>query len=968
MSLFGSKPATTAALQPGATAGFSLNSAASTQSQPTTLGFSTNAFQNSTLASSANSTNSTGLKASQLPSSMPDAPPAKVLKDLLDSANSLPKLNHGSIGPIHLTLNDLQKETQALRNKEKANDSYTKAHYLLSRSGINAAELENELNVLPKHGAINPDTKFANLVNLQRSAADAEDIESFLLAKKDENILSAIEQSLSSAAKDFDDFINENVSIDWRIRKEQLKKTLGIPLKQKITSEELEKSFSWNNALPENYRILSPLTQSLPSASKQPSREKFEGCASVVYNLNEKRLQGAAFPVCLSFEDLAKRSTDSKSKQMSEIWKILSDFCNEKYTKTSQELQFFDDYHKNADSSVLNKRIVQTSKTFLEQMFFNYMDEIYTKEDKKPENLQTPTNVNKVSFFIHSVISKNNDAELMKRTLIYNGTPIWALLYYLMRSGLYEEAVNLTKSNRAAFDKFDQNFPIYLSHFVKSGNIGLPSEVQARFTSDYSQTYAFLDEKSKDFDPFKYAVCKIIGKCDLAKKQLPSELNLCIEDWLWFHLLIINEFNNEFLPNFLFEKYTLRDLQTKVLNLGPDKFNASSSYSLYVRTLILLGLYEVTVQFVYENISECDAVHLGIALCYYGLLKTPQGNHDKLVVANPKGGIEINFSRLLGSYTRSFKISDPKVAAQYLILICVARGGKDSEVVNQCHEALRELVLVSREYGPLLGDLNNETGEVTPGILEKQRSLFGLENLSSYQNKIIGLSAKRCEEEGRIFDALRLRQLCQEYDTVVVLINKYLSELLSMTDLSTPLIEESSFQTTSGELQPANTSENNLLSLSKHVIGVFKKNLFILEKVTPKVREVNDYLLQIVDIREQFVKKDWRGAFESLERLRLIPIEFNDNFVEIRQASELLNGYDTSLVKVVPSLLILAMTCISQLYHEAVTRKFGFAVQGNGDVERLRAVAKNLMVYAGMVQYKMPRETYSLLVGMEASL
>lgn len=833
---------------------------------------------------------------------------------------------------------------------------------------MNAADIEHELRKMPNASSHQAKRGVTESDVVTQSHPEHADIESYLNTQKDESILNAIEQSLATASRDFDSFINQNVAIDWEVRKERLKKSLGIPTRSKITSEELAKSFNWNRAMPGNYRVLSPLKKNIATGStRQMSREKFENHAKVVYHLNEARLQNKPFPVSLSFEELSKSSTDLKSKQMSDIWRILGDLCNEKFVKVNQEQLFSNEYGPATMDSKLKKRIVSSSRKNLEQQFNNYIDEVYTKEDKKLEQFLPANNINKVSFFIHKVISMNNDAEYMERTLNINGVPIWALLFYLLRSGLYEDAIELTKANKDAFDKFDSNFPIYLNAYVKSNCFGLPSDLLERLSADFNQTFQFLNEDSSNFDPYKYAIYKIIGKCDLAKKALPNAINLSIEDWLWFHLQLVNEFNLEASSSLIFENYSLENLQRKVISIGPEKFNASSNNPLYAKTLVMLGLYETAVKYIYDCSNECDAVHFAIGLCYYGLLRVSPSNTDELISTN-SDAFEINFSRLLGSYTRTFKISDPKVAAQYLVLICMPTGGVSKKETSNCHEALRELLLISREFGLLLGEINQVTGDKVPGILETQRSLINLPNLDNFYHQIIEITACRCEEEGRIFDALRLYQLCQEYNTVVTLINKFLSEVLSVTELDKPLLTKAEYRTPSGELKPEETIDNNIILLSRHIMTVFSNNSYILSKISSKQRDIAETLLPIVDLREQFVNKDWNGTLSSLKNIGLVPIVASDDFVEVRQMAESLASFEVPLVRVVPSLLVIAMTCISQIDYSILVRKFGAAEAEKQEHEKLKAIAKNCMVFAGMIQYKMPRETYSLLVKLESQL
>lgn len=967
----------------------------------------------------------------------PDGSSGKVLKDLLESASNLPKLDNVNVGSIHLPLNELQTRTQLLRRKERDLGGFTKAHYLLSGSGINAGDIEMELKNIrgppatleqrkkeqqeqphqqrqsqfqqlhdqqhqksallaqqvhqlsqeQQRHELTHDQQSLDLASREGLAGERQlsrldgarmpvssgqagkNIESFLSAKKDENILNAIELSLLAASRDFDNFITKNISIDWKVRKDHLKKSLGIPVRTKISQEELSKSFTWNQTQPGNYRILTPLkNKSASSSVRQLTREKFESHAKIVYLLNEARLKQQPFPVALSFEELNKANLDLKSKQLAEAWRIIASLANEKFVKLDQEQAFFSEYQSKTNESQLKKRIVLNSKSCLEKQFFDYMDESYTKDDEKLPDHRVPSNINKVSHFITKIIAKNSDAKFLERTLQVNGVPIWALVYYLMRSGLYSEAVQLADSKRELFDKFDKNFPIYISSYVKNECCGLPSDLQERLASDFNQTFQFLDEKSPNFDPYKYAVYKVIGKCVLAKKSLPAAVNLSIEDWLWFHLSLINEFNYDASSSLIYENYRLENLQKKVLSLGPTKFNASSNNPLYLKTLILLGLYELAVKFAYETINECDAVHLAIGLCYYGLLRVSGLSNDDLLAINSSDQHEINFSRLLGSYTRTFKISDPKVTVQYLILICMAKGGKCPEETAKCHEALRELILISREFTLLLGELNDVTGEKLSGILEKQRSLINLSDLAKFQRTIIDVSASRCEEEGRVFDALLLYQLSQDYDVVVRLINEFVGETLSMSELDKPLLSQNTYRTPSGNEKPEQSIENNFILLSKHVMGTFNNNSSILGRISPAAKKVNDALLEVVDIRESFAAKNWEDSLTALQKLPFLASLTSDDFVAVRNSAESLTDYDVSLLRVVPSLLVMVMTSVAQLTRRIKDKQFGSVGNEKDVLANLRKIAKNCMVYAGLIQYRMPRETYSLLVNLELQL
>lgn len=911
---------------------------------------------------------SSGNVSSTIPSSNAHTS-SRLLQDLLESANNLPKPNNSDLGSIHLTLNGLKKKSNQLRKRnDNEGQNFTKAHYLLASSGVSAEEIENELNSIEVPVKPLESQTVSNAVN--------NNIDSYLNDKKDENILAAIEQSLVSASKDFNQFINENVSIDWKVRRDELRKSFGIGGPQKNTSHKVSKptkSVTWNKSIPGNYNVLAPLsTHKSTSFLKNLTREKFENNAQIVYQLNEARLNNSFFPIALSFEELNRSYSDLKSKQISEAWKILIELTNEKTNKINQEQKFFETYQTtdHTNSMKFRKQVIQRSKNYLEQQFYNYMDEIYTKDDKKKQ-FSTSINIDKVSYFIDKIIMKNNTG-FVDQTLNVNGVPIWALIFYLLRSGLYKDALELASQNKDLFNKFDKNFPVYIKKFVENDCINLPMELNERLNAEFNQQFAFINDDLKgNFDPFKYSVYKLIGKCDLSKKKLPDEINLSIEDWLWFHLSIINEFNFDLnSSSLIFENYSLENLQKKVIQLGPKKFNSSSNNPLYLKTLIMVGLYELAVEYAFDLINECDAVHLAIGLCYYGLLKVSSlNNKDELIFINSSNEYEINFSRLLGSYTRFFKISDPMVACQYLILIAMSKGGDSKEEISKCHEALRELILISREFNMLLGELNQNNGNKIPGILEKQRSLINLSNLEQFQKQIIETSAIRCEEEGRIFDALLLYQLCQDFDTVVSLINKLLGETLSTTELDKPLINYGNYENINGEIQSENTIDNNIILLSQHIMKLFYNNSFILDRISPSKKETCDLLLPIIHIRDLFMNKNWNDVIIEINKLGLLPVNQSNGLIEIRKMAEFVhNTLDDHLIKVIPSLLIMVMTSVSQLNYSILTKRYQTSSNEREELSNLKTIAKNCMIYAGMVQYKMPRETYSLLISLESLL
>lgn len=97
-------------------------------------------------------------------------------------------------------------------------------------------------------------------------------------------------------------------------------------------------------------------------------------------------------------------------------------------------------------------------------------------------------------------------------------------------------------------------------------------------------------------------------------------------------------------------------------------------------------------------------------------------------------------------------------------------------------------MLVTREFGALIGELYPETGFIEPGVLETQRKLIGLEDLTAFQHEIVKATAIKCEDEGRVFDALLLYQLARDYEATVVLVNNKLADIIATSELDKSIL------------------------------------------------------------------------------------------------------------------------------------------------------------------------------------
>lgn len=242
-------------------------------------------------------------------------------------------------------------------------------------------------------------------------------------------------------------------------------------------------------------------------------------------------------------------------------------------------------------------------------------------------------------------------------------------------------------------------------------------------------------------DGFKQALYKLIGRIDV-NKNFPAAVTKDTETWLWCQLSMIREGTEEQGPgselgggaDSLRDRFTLHDLGTKVAKYGEAHFDPKGLRPLhYFLMLILVGQFERAVGFLYsKGQHQVDAVNLAVALTYYGLLRVPPLSKTSHVdyltsMLDPTTGAElmmIDFSKLIQRYIRLFSRADAKRALQYVYLICLnadCAPPVGEEQTRKCHELVRALVIESRQYFELLGDVRNDGVKTVSFLCPQQR-------------------------------------------------------------------------------------------------------------------------------------------------------------------------------------------------------------------------------------------------------
>jgi len=235
---------------------------------------------------------------------------------------------------------------------------------------------------------------------------------------------------------------------------------------------------------------------------------------------------------------------------------------------------------------------------------------------------------------------------------------------------------------------------------------------------------------------------------------------------------------------------------------------------------------------------------------------------------------KINFARLLGYYTQDFRKTNSEEAVDYIALINLNSslapplGDTQREL---CHEALRELVLETRDFARLVGDARND-GTRQKGAIELRSKIVGLGDEDDFLRTITSQAAMQADEDDRVSDAVLLYHLAEDYDTVVALVGKSLSESLASTEATEVYAGANPSLGLNAQGLPMNqsislTSVEDPAELARNIISTYSKTSSIYAKVSKANWEALGVLVNIAEAKKLYNE----GRVEQCLKVNLAP-------------------------------------------------------------------------------------------------
>ncbi|CAE1139746.1 NUP93 [Acanthosepion pharaonis] len=548
---------------------------------------------------------------------------------------------------------------------------------------------------------------------------------------------------------------------------------------------------------------------------------------------------------------------------------------------------------------------------------------------------------------IRSFLNVKHPTPMRGEDGLLEGQPIWSMIYYCLRCG----DLNAVQEVISKASQQLRDFPDIMLEYIKNDRCLGPSTL-TKVRHFYRRTV------KNSTDPYKRAVYSVISQSDPLEAH--SEIADKTEDYLWLKLCQIQFESDPLAP----DQFTLQKLQSLLYEeYGESHFSAYQQPYLYFQVLFLTAQFEAALEFLSRiDVLRCHAVHLGLVLYELKLLLLPSSTQATLLTrdpADPTPQCRLNFARLIMMYTRKFEATDPREALQYFFFL---RDLKSSSGENLFMSCVTELVLETKEFEMMLGKLDqngmrrvsnstngspyNHQSEATSSIVNRPGAI---DKFQANSEKIIELVAKNTEEKGLFEEAVKLYDLAHSHEKVLSLLNQLLSSVVSQPSLP----------------------QSNRERLRTMALDIAKRYQSLGHDATQDSTNTFYLMLDLMTFFDQFHNGDISSALQIVQNLKVIPL----NVDRVKSSLTSFNYFSDEVRKCLPDILLATMNILNAIYKQ--TKKSFPQSPGpikiidggqEASLNAIRSQAKALIMFVGMLPYRLPGDTNARLVQLEVQL
>ncbi|KAM5530437.1 hypothetical protein V8D89_015912 [Ganoderma adspersum] len=862
---------------------------------------------------------------------------ASDLSALLNASKALTShLSRPDLPSVNLSLDQIEAQSRRLVSRQPGTSADTsRANYLLAQAHVDASALANSI------AHLNTQSTFSPLQALQDT-----DVAGYLRHAHEQNLISTIEEGRRETQEEFYRVLEDRGRRDWEARKKRVFEQLGARVGgENRAVAELKKSAHGKSLLS---------TSIGPSPNLQ-MQSKMMAYDRVVSDLNSARLRGTSFPIIHGLLGAAS-STDNPQKfnQIMQNFHVLAKIAGEQpqlppvshagahvlntpLMERKHARAYLGD-PESRDAIELRKQIARGARHALEEQYFDVVQRTIQARATEARLGGDPSVANKIRAYL--LVRHYHNGAWEDKIELVAGQPLWAKLFYLIRTGHAAEAIEEATHYQTAIENRESSFLSHLRAWVDSPDRRLPKPHRDQLHAAYNAHMLH----SSTADPFKLALYKLMGKIDPTRRSV-AQVTVTTEDWLWFQLSMVDE-----------EEFGgLRGLAEVLLNYGEQHFDGvpgqkGAKRGVWAGVLLMCGQFERAVAALWDHHeTEVEAVHLAIALAYHGLLRVPSRAETSDVTPltlSPASPPALSLSTLIWRYVRQFVRMDAREALQYVYCVCLSAdqpGGIGKEQVENAWELVRRIIVLANTgaaWEELVGGFRPD-GTRFSGAIEQSAPLLQLEGLREYNEHILVRAAKSSSEADRIPEAIKLYNLAGDYGTVIAVLAHALGNTIAQ-----PSVDEK-----------ARAIEKTAADILRHY-----------ERTNRAVGKERDAVIRLLRVREAMDAKDAGRvdtALELMESTDLMPMD--GDVAKITKRAEEFRELPDALQRNLQTFLTLTMDILAAV-HQKVKSSSLPDVLRQSTLASLRKKSRSLIIFAGNLKYRMSPDVYSYLARLDVEI
>ncbi|OCH83853.1 nucleoporin-interacting protein NIC96 [Obba rivulosa] len=858
------------------------------------------------------------------------------LSSLLTASKALNShLSRPDLPSINLTLEQIEAQSRRLVSRQPGTSADSgRANYLLAQAHVDVPGLASSI------AHLNPATTFSPLQALQDT-----DVAGYLRHAHEQNLISTIEEGRKETQEEFYRVLEERERRDWEGRKRRVFEQLGgrVGGENRAVSE-LKKSMHEKH-------LLSASVAPSPSLQMQSKMMAYD---RAVTELNAARLRGTSFPIVHALIDASLSvNPDQRALQLTQNFHVLARITAEPPALPPLEhagahilnAPLFERKYarvylgdpETREAVELRRQIARGAREALEEQYWDVLERTIQARAMEARLGGDPSVSNKVRAFV--LLRHYRNGEWEDRIELLAGQPLWAKLFYLVRTSHAQEALDEAMRYQQAIEHRESSFLSHFRTWVESPDRRLPKPHRDQLHAIYNAHMLH----SATADPFKLALYKLMGKIDPARRTV-HQVTVTTEDWLWFQLAMVDEEENG----------GLRGLAEVLLSYGERHFDGvpgqkGAKRGVWAGVLLMCGQFERAVAALWEHQdTEVEAVHLAIALAYHGLLRVPSRAETSDMTPlslSPDSPPALSLSTLIWRYVRQFVKMDAREALQYVYCVCLSadQGEVGREQVEAAWDLVRRIIVLANTgaaWEELVGGFRPD-GTRFSGIIEQNAPLLKLENPRDYAEQILVRAAKQSEQNDRIPEAIKLYNLAGDYTTVIACLAQALGNTIAQ-----PATDEK-----------ARAIERTAAEILRHY-----------ERTNRAVGKERDAVIRLLRVREAMDAKDSGKAelaLEIMESTDLIPMD--GDVAKIQRRAEEFRDLPDALQRNLQLFLTLTMDTLASVHQKVKASSMADATR-QMTLANLRRKSRSLMIFAGILKYRMSPDVYSYLARLDVEI